>query len=110
MRKTYLLATLIAIIGIIFPSALSATQPRLTVVVVVDGMTQDNLNQLRPFWSAGGLRTMSEEAFQTTIHFPHLVNGGQETTATLMTGATPSRHGFMGDQYFDRLYRTTFDV
>ena len=61
MRKTYLLATLIAIIGIIFPSALSATQPRLTVVVVVDGMTQDNLNQLRPFWSAGGLRTMSEE-------------------------------------------------
>ena len=110
MRKTYLLATLIAIIGIIFPSALSATQPRLTVVVVVDGMTQDNLNLLRPFWSAGGLRTMSEEAFQTTIHFPHLVNGGQETTATLMTGTTPSRHGFMGDQYFDRLYRTTFDV
>ena len=94
MRKTYLLATLIAFLSIL-PISLFATQPRLTVVVVVDGMTQDNLNQLRPFWSAGGLRTLSEEAFQTTIHFPHLVNGGQETTATLMTGTTPSHHGFM---------------
>ena len=110
MRSTHLLATLIAVIGICFPSTLFATQPSLTVVVVVDGMTQDNLNKLRPYWSLGGLRTMSEEAFQTTVRFPHLVNGGQETTATLMTGTTPSHHGCMGDQYFDRLYRTTFDV
>ena len=105
MRSTYLLATLIALIGIIRPSFLFATQPRLTVVIVVDGMTQENLTKLRPFWSLGGLRTISEEAFQTTIDFPHLVNGGQETTATLMTGTTPSHHGIMGDQYFDRVYR-----
>ena len=91
MRSTHLLATLIAVIGICFPSTLFATQPSLTVVVVVDGMTQDNLNKLRPYWSLGGLRTMSEEAFQTTVRFPHLVNGGQETTATLMTGTTPDR-------------------
>lgn len=110
MRSTHLLATLIAIIAILLPSSIFATQPQLTVVVVVDGMTQDNLTKLRPFWSAGGLRTLSEEAFQTTIAFPHTVNGGQETTATLMTGTTPSHHGVMGDRYFDRIYRTTFDV
>ena len=110
MRSTHLLATLIALFGISLPASLHAAQPPLTVVVVVDGMTQDNLTQLRPFWSAGGLRTLSEEAFQTTIAFPHTVHGGQETMATLMTGATPSRHGVMGDRYFDRMYRTTFDV
>lgn len=105
MRSTYLLATLIALISVLLPSSLFATQPKLTVVVVVDGMTQDNLTKLRPFWSAGGLRTISEEAFQTTIDFPHVVYGGQETTATLMTGTTPSHHGVMGDQYFHRAYR-----
>ena len=53
------------------------------------------------------LSLISEEAFQATVAFPHMVNGGQETTATLMTGTTPSRHGVMSDQAFNRTYRTT---
>ena len=106
MRSTHLLATLIALIACLY-SPLSIAQPKLTVVVVVDGMTQDNLNKLRPYWQAGGLRTLSEEAFQTTIAFPHHVYGGTETTATLMTGTTPSHHGIMGDWTFNRAYRTT---
>ena len=103
MRKTHLLATLIAFT--LFPISVVATQPRLTIVVIVDGMTSENLDRLRPFWSVGGLRTLSEEAFQTTITFPHAVNGGAETTATLMTGTTPSKHGVMSDEYFSRTFR-----
>ena len=80
-------------------------QPRLTVVVMVDGMTQENLVAMRPYWSAGGLRLLSEEAFQTTATFPHQVYGGQETTATLMTGTTPAHHGIMADHYFSRSER-----
>ena len=76
--------------------------PRLTVVAVVDGMTTENLTMLRPFWQQGGLRTLSEEAFQTSIAYPHLVYGGNETTATLMTGVTPDRHGYTMDIYFQR--------
>lgn len=82
-----------------------AAQPRLTVVVMVDGMTQDNLNTMRPYWSAGGLRLLDEEAFQTTATFPHQVYGGHETTATLMTGTTPSHHSIMANQYFNRTER-----
>ena len=110
MRTTRLLATLIALTLVLIPTSLSAVQPRLTIVVVVDGMTQENLTKLRPYWSAGGLRTLSEEAFQTTIAFPHLVNGGQETVATLMTGTTPSHHGIMGDNSFSRNYRTIYPI
>jgi hypothetical protein len=66
MRTTRLLATLtLTLIALI-----TYAQPRLTVVVVVDGMTQENLTTLRPFWQAGGLRIMSEEAHQTTATFP----------------------------------------
>jgi len=86
--------------------ALCAT-PRLTVVAVVDGMTNEDLATLRPFWQQGGLRTLSEEAFQTSIAYPHVVYGGNETTATLVTGVTPNRHGYSMDRYFSRRDRQT---
>jgi hypothetical protein len=81
--------------------------PRLTVVAVVDGLTSENLALLRPYWQQGGLRTLSEEAFQTSVTYPHLVFGGNETTATLMTGVTPDRHGYTYDTYFVRRDRKT---
>ena len=98
MRKTYLYYTLILSL---FVSTLTAA-PRLTVIAVVDGMTTENLAMLRPYWQQGGLRTLSEEAYQTTVAYPHLVFGGNETTATLVTGVTPNRHGYTMDRYFLR--------
>lgn len=98
MRKNYLYSTLIACL---FLSAICA-MPRLTVVAVVDGLTAENLATLRPYWQQGGLRTLSEEAFQTTVTYPHLVYGGNETTATLITGVTPDRHGYSMDAYYER--------
>lgn len=100
MLKTHIHSALIAI-GLLFASVVMAA-PRLTVVIVVDGLRQDNLDQLRPYWQQGGLRTLSEEAYQTTFTFPHLVYGGNETTATIMTGTTPSHHGYAMDNYFSR--------
>ena len=89
MFKTHIHSALI-IIGLLI-SAVVLAAPRLTVVVVVDGLRQDNLDQLRPYWQQGGLRTLSEEAYQSTCSFPHLVYGGDETTATIMTGTIFSR-------------------
>ena len=108
MHKTRIYIPLIAIL-LLFSMALEA-KPRLTVVVMVDGMTQENLTTMRPYWSAGGLRLLSEEAFQTTATFPHHVYGGQETTATLMTGATPARHSIMSDSYFNRSDRNALSI
>lgn len=104
MLKTYLHIALIAIFCFIssFTQLTLANPPRLTVVVLVDGLRQDNLDMLRPYWQQGGLRTLSEEAYQTTFTFPHEVYGGNETTATIMTGVTPSQHGFAMEQYFAR--------
>ena len=106
MLKTYVYTALIALsILTLQPSLIQAAAPRLTVVVVVDGLRQDNLDMLRPYWQQGGLRMLSEEAYQTTVDFPHLVYGGNETTATLMTGVTPSQHGYAMDNYFSRADR-----
>lgn len=108
MHTTHLYTSLIGILLSI--SSILTAQPRLTIMVMVDGMTQENLTTMRPFWSAGGLRLLSEEAFQTTASFPHQVYGGQETTATLMTGTTPMRHSIMADQYFSRNERTHLPI
>ena len=108
MYKNRLYISLITILLCL--SATLSAQPRLTVVVVVDGMTQDNLTALRPYWSAGGLRLMSEEAFQTTATFPHQGYGGQETMATLMTGTTPAHHSIMANHYFSRTERQPMPI
>ena len=108
MYKTYCYITLIL-------CALCATTPlwaneRLTVVVVVDGLNNDDLRLMRPYWPQGGLRTLSEEAYQTTVDYPHPVYGGDETTATLMTGTTPSEHGVCMNRYFDRATRQVVEL
>ncbi|MCQ2334656.1 MAG: alkaline phosphatase family protein [Paludibacteraceae bacterium] len=76
--------------------------PRLTIVVAVDGMHTQDLELMRPYWPQGGMRTLSEEAFQTDVTLPHLVYGGIETITTLMTGATPMEHGIAMDHFFSR--------
>ena len=98
MRTIRLYTTLITC----FLSLSLVSAPRLTVVAVVDGLSSENLAMLRPYWQQGGLRTLSEEAYQTSVAFPHLVFGGNETTATLFTGTTPDRHGYTMDSYFVR--------
>ena len=99
MRTNHL--SLAIITGLIL-SMTTFAAPRLTVVVAVDGMRQETLDQLRPYWQQGGLRTLSEEAYQTTVRFPHIVYGGSECVATFMTGTTPSEHGIAADTYFRR--------
>lgn len=81
-------------------ACLSAT-PKLTVVVLVDGMTSDNISRLQPYLQQGGLRTLAEEGYKTSLTFPHLVYGGDETVATLLTGKTPFEHGYAMDSVFD---------
>lgn len=76
--------------------------PKLTIFAIVDGMDCQSLQDLRTCWPLGGFRTLSEEAFQTAVVFPQLVYGGDETTATLLTGETPFFHGYMADSYFSR--------
>ena len=98
MRKIYLYITLI----ISLLSIRTMAAPRLTVIAVVDGLTAENLATLRPYWQQGGLRTLSEEAYQTSLTYPHMVYGGNETTATLMTGVSPDRHGYTMDTFFAR--------
>jgi len=101
MHKTHLYYSLIIALLLTMTSALTAA-PRLTVVVVVDGLNQADLVAMHPYWPKGGMRTLSEEAYQTSVDYSHQIYGGVETLATLLTGTTPSEHGVVMDRYFSR--------
>lgn len=98
-RKHYILAF------ILFFTLTLQAEPRLTVVVCVEGMNQGVMTELRNYWQQGGLRTLDEEAHESTLYFPQLVYGGSETLATILTGTTPSTHGISMDDYFSRTDR-----
>lgn len=99
------------LINILLLLALTATAaPKLTVFAVVDGLDAQSMQDLRAFWGAGGMRTLAEEAFQTTVCFPHLVYGGNETTASILTGQTPYYSGFAADTYYSRSDRKAHNM
>ena len=96
MRKHFLL------IGFLACSLLCSAASKLTVFIVVDGLDVQSMQDMQPYWSPGGLRTLSEEAYQAPVMFPQLVYGGDETTATILTGQTPFYHNYQADSYFRR--------
>lgn len=103
MFKTYLH---IALITLLFyfstPLLLSQTLPRLTVVVVADGLTEDNIAQLRPYWLQSGTESLLKETYITSLDFNHWTYGGHEALATILTGTTPRVHGYAMDTVFNR--------
>lgn len=90
------------IVGFLLSTLLCAAAPKLTVFIVVDGLDVQSMHDMQPYWSQGGLRTLSEEAFQVEVNFPHWVYGGEETVATILSGLTPAYHNYQTDRYFRR--------
>jgi len=103
MHKTYLYLALALICSL-------PLRGELTVVIAVDGLDHDALQELQPFWPQGGLRTLSEEAYQTTVQYSHWLYGGDEALATLLTGVNPSEHGVCSNFYFSRDTRGEVDL
>ena len=87
--------------------AYSQQPARLTVVALVDGMSQQAMNRMREYWQTGGLRTIAEEAANTQLQFNQLCYGGAEMTTTLFTGNYPNEHGVSANTYMQTTDRTT---
>ncbi len=112
-RQKQIRCSIIIILLSLFAGAQTAQaqqEPRLTVVICVNGLNETALQSMRNFLPAGGLRTIDEEAHESSLTFPQLVYGGAETLATICTGATPCTHGIAADTYFDRSSRTVQSI
>lgn len=77
--------------------------PKLVVVIVVDGLPQEQVVKYVDQLGEGGFkRLLRRGAWFTSAYYGHAMTETAVGHATIMTGAHPYRHGVVGNEWFDR--------
>ena len=80
----------------------TAPRPRLVVIISVDQLATWLLNEAEPHLSEFGFRRLAKEGVRfSDCEFAHACTMTGPGHATLGTGADPSRHGIVGNSWFD---------
>ena len=82
--------------------ARAADPPRLLVVLVVDQMRADYLDRFGAQFTGGFARLLESGAIFTEAHHDHAATLTAVGHATISTGVYPSRHGIVGNDFFER--------
>ena len=100
MRKTLLLVVLaLSLNG--QPKAKSK-EPKLVLAILIDQFRYDYLTRFRADYTGGLKRLMDEGAVFTNAHYEHVPTVTAIGHSTVLTGATPSMSGIIGNQWWDR--------
>lgn len=84
-------------------AAASDATPRLVLQITVDGLRGDLLNRYGDRFGSGGFRYLLENGVvYTDAHYAHANTETIMGHTTLATGAHPSRHGMVGNVWYDR--------
>ncbi len=106
MRKSPAVGLLFALLALAHagdrpsPSVIAPQTPRLSVVIVVDGLSWDRLQSWRPWFTAGLKRLLDEGAVQTECRYGHLNTETGPGHASLATGTPPRVHGIPLNQWY----------
>lgn len=80
------------------------TSPRLVVGIVVDQMRYDYLTRFWDQYDEGGFKRMVREGFNCkNNHFNYAPTSTGPGHASVYTGSTPSRHGIIGNNWYDKV-------
>jgi predicted AlkP superfamily pyrophosphatase or phosphodiesterase len=106
VRMKRLIAALFALItlAIALPSAQPAPGPdtRLVLLIAVDQFRYDYLTRFRSEYTDGIKRLLTDGAVFTNANLEHYPTVTAIGHATMLTGATPSVSGIIGNDWFDR--------
>ena len=79
------------------------TKPRLVVGIVVDQMRYDYLTRFWDHYGRGGFKRLIGEGFNCkNHHFNYSPTSTGPGHASVYSGTTPSRHGIIGNSWFDK--------
>lgn len=80
-------------------------KPKLVVLVVFDQMRGDYVKKWQPLFGDGGFKRMqSDGAWFTNCHYPYTYTLTAAGHTSLVTGTTPSKHGIIGNEWYDRAH------
>jgi predicted AlkP superfamily pyrophosphatase or phosphodiesterase len=81
-------------------------QPKLVLVLVVDGLPQEQVVRYRDQFGQGGFRRLLEQgAWFSNAHQAHGVTVTAIGHAAILTGAYPYQHGIIGNNWLDPVTR-----
>jgi predicted AlkP superfamily pyrophosphatase or phosphodiesterase len=111
-RRTFSLISLISLWSLLFalvglpasPAAQTAAAPpiRLILLIAVDQFRYDYLTRFRAEYTGGINRLLTEGAVFTDANLEHYPTVTAVGHATMLSGATPSVSGIIGNDWFDR--------
>jgi predicted AlkP superfamily pyrophosphatase or phosphodiesterase len=98
------LAFLIGIaFGMVPAMTASANSPALVVIIVIDGLPQEQLVKYRDLYGPGGFRLLLEDgAWYGNAHHGHAVTLTAPGHASVLTGTYPYRNGIIANEWIDR--------
>lgn len=83
-----------------------AAQPKLVVVLVVDGLPQEQVTRYRDQFGQGGFRRLLEQgAWFSDAHQAHGITVTAIGHSAVLTGAYPYQHGVIGNNWIDPVTR-----
>ncbi|WP_282136673.1 alkaline phosphatase PafA [Seonamhaeicola maritimus] len=83
----------------------ASVNPKLVVAIVIDQMRYDYLTRFESKYGEGGFKRMIEEGFNCkNNHFNYIPTYTGPGHASIFTGTTPSNHGIIGNDWFDKTF------
>lgn len=103
MRAGLLLLTVGLSGGVIPALAINKDAPALVVVLVVDGLPQEQVVKYRDLYGEGGFRRLLDNgAWYANAHHGHAVTLTAPGHAAILTGSYPYRNGIIANEWVDR--------
>jgi predicted AlkP superfamily pyrophosphatase or phosphodiesterase len=84
------------------PRPAAAAKPKLVLLLVVDQFRGDFVFRFRDQYNAGLDRMLRQGALFSNAHYEHFPTVTAAGHATVLSGATPSVSGIIGNEWFDR--------
>lgn len=81
----------------------TSDRPKLAVLLVFDQMRGDYVEKWRPLFGEGGFKRLEDEgAWFKNCHYPYAYTITAPGHTSISTGTTPSRHGIIANDWYDR--------
>jgi len=104
LRRAFILSSLLASASLALPALAleKPAQPKLVVVLVVDGLPQEQVVRYRDQFGQGGFRRLLDQgAWFSNAHQAHGVTVTAVGHAAVLTGAYPYQHGIIANEWVD---------
>ncbi|MDA1148927.1 MAG: alkaline phosphatase family protein, partial [Bacteroidetes bacterium] len=106
MKKWLVTIGLLSIVQGVIGQDAPFEKPKLVVGIVVDQMRFDYLTRFWDRYSDGGFKRMVSEGFNAkNHHFNYVPTVTGPGHASVYTGTTPSVHGILGNNWYDKFLK-----